>query len=262
MGAVTKALEVDSGSAAAAVNPVADSATALLTLVYLLAKCPDPSVMDLLVPNLHSVLATAGMLLGNALAVYTKEWLVMKMFQYEVTLQLLEFTAAHLNAGDAALSPHCDALFFSVGLTFLREETLDLASATMSTARRNLITSEYGDLRLKVSGVLATRWAGVDPARRSEAAMIDLMVSSLLDLVSSSCREVSGMAQAMFFDLLQAEFRATSNFFVIGSHAVQAIDDIMSKSATAAAGDGDLPLQVASNSPLARFPRTRLPPSP
>jgi dedicator of cytokinesis protein 3 len=231
----------DGAASAAAFKPVSDAATALLTLVHLQGRCGDPTVMDMNVAHLRGLLSAMGQLM--TVQVYPADWLVMTMLQFQVTLQVLDFAAGHLNAAgflgvqdirastaDGLLNPaECDALFFVVGLTLLREESLDTASRTMSPARKHFIVEvgKYGDLRAKVVEVLQTRWANVDVSKRGEVAMVDLLVKPLLELVSSSSPTVAAMAKDMFFELLQAEFAATANFLTIGRHAVDAIDSIM-----------------------------------
>ena len=195
----------DSGSGSlAAIKPISDAATALLTLVHLQGCCGDATVMDMNVAHLRGLLSAMGQLM--TVQVFPADWLVMTMLQYQVTLQILEFAAGQLNAAgflgvqdirastaDGLLSPNeCDALFFVVGLTLLREESLDMASLTMSPARKHFIVEvgKYGDLRAKVVEVLQMRWANVDLERRGQVEMMDLMVKPLLELVSSSSESV------------------------------------------------------------------------
>jgi hypothetical protein len=223
------------------VSPVSDAATALLSLVRLQSICNDPDVMEMNTAHLRGLLSVFSQLL--TFEVYSKDWIVMNMLQYQVTLKILEFASGHLNAAsflgvqDIRASTadglgnlgECDDLFFIVGLKLLREESLDLTSDAMSLARRNFIeqVGKYGDIRAQVVGVLESRWSNVTQEKRAEPTMIDLMVKPLLELVESSSPEVSIMARKMFFDLLQAEFKTTQNFLSIGRHAVDAIDDIM-----------------------------------
>jgi hypothetical protein len=223
------------------VRPVSDAATALLSLIRLQSTCNDSSVMEMNTMHLRGLLSVFGSLLTTE--VYSNEWIVMNMLQYQVTLKVLEFASGHLNAAsflgvqDIRASTadglgnlgECDDLFFVVGLKLLREESLDLTSDLMSTARRNFIeqVGKYGDIRAEVVTVLETRWNNVSLEKRADPTMIDLMVKPLLELVESSSPEVSIMARKMFFELLRAEFKSTKNFLSIGRHAVDAIDDIM-----------------------------------
>lgn len=185
-----------------AFKPVSDAATALLTLVHLQGCCADATVMDTNVAHLRGLLSATGQLMKAE--VFPADWLVMTMLQYQVTLQILNFAAGQLNAAgflgvqdirastaDGLLNPdECDAIFFVVGLTLLRQESLDIES--LSPARKDFIlkVGKYGDLRAKVVEVLQMRWANVDVAKRGQKAMTDLMVKPLLELVSSSSKDV------------------------------------------------------------------------
>jgi len=173
-----------------------------LTLVHLQGCCADATVMDTNVAHLRGLLSATGQLMKAE--VFPADWLVMTMLQYQVTLQILNFAAGQLNAAgflgvqdirastaDGLLNPdECDAIFFVVGLTLLRQESLDIES--LSPARKDFIlkVGKYGDLRAKVVEVLQMRWANVDVAKRGQKAMTDLMVKPLLELVSSSSKDV------------------------------------------------------------------------
>ena len=238
VGAIEEAVKRDTATEVVTVKPLSDAATCLLSLLHLQSKCSDASVAELNVPHLRGILSSMAALM--VAEVYAADWLVMNMFQYEVTLLVLEFAAAHLNAGALSAGDECDALLFDVGLQLLLEETLDLGSAKMTTARRDYIENvgKYGDLRVKVQACLLSRWANVSVAKRGETAMIDLMVKKLLELVSSSSPAVSKMSRDMFFELLQAEFKRSGNFLDSGRHAIDAIDDIMASANKAATASG------------------------
>ena len=128
-----------------------------------------------------------------------------------------------------------------VGLLLLQQEDLDLNDPSMSDKRRHFIESvgKYGDLRAQIASVLSERWQNVSVEARTGDVLIEMMVKPLLGLVSSSSEQVSEMAKGMFFELLQAEFKATSDFKRVGRDAVDAIDDIMKREiARDAAGSG------------------------
>lgn len=87
--------------------------------------------------------------------------------------------------------------------------------------------------------VLVNRWENIPAKRRSDSAMIDLMVKPLMELVTSSSDDVATMSTNMFFELLKAEFNEFQDFKQIGRHAVDAIDDIMRKTNSSQSNEGD-----------------------
>ena len=185
--------------------------------------------------------------------VYPSSWVVIHVFQAEVTVKLLKWTNDYLikeccsveeendDGSRGGESGVCDLrdVFYDIAMQLVISDKLSVEDAG-DEKRRYLLSNAYNsDLRTIAVDVLRQNWENTRSQARVRLA--DVLVNMLLSNVGSKHEEIATMCKHFFFDLLKCEFLMTGDFARVRDHAISSVRAIVTAQMMAREGEGAMP---------------------
>jgi len=227
---------------------IVDTATALLTMVYLM---DDAQFSSYLMSNLHemgkkermqSMLECFHRLIKLNTVVFPHIWLVVQVFMTEVTVKLLEWSNVYMvgefleqkeimdESGSSTNGGDLWDVFYDISMKIIMMDLLsnENESSSNDTRREILSFNNYGmDLRVHVVSLLEQNWSTLNNV--SKLLLADNMVQNLLSNIGCKVPEISIMCKEIYFDLLKCEFMETSDFKKVRDHTISSVHSIVTE---------------------------------
>ena len=170
--------------------------------------------------------------------VFPHIWLVVQVFQTEVTVKLLEWCNVYMvgeflpakEAEDENSSNSLWDVFYDVSMKIIMMDLLSYEDDVVENPTRIAILNSNNyqmDLRVHVVSLLEQNWSTLN--NTSKLLLADSMVQNILSNIGSKNAEISTMCKDLYFDLLKCEYMETDDFAKVRDHTISSVHSIVTE---------------------------------
>eukprot|EP01084_Bolivina_argentea_P006400 12128_1 len=155
-------------------------------------------------------------------------WVIMRMVEAEVSMRCLSWFGSTLKRNYLSKSfingKNLWKQWLSLGMIYLWSE--DFTLEDMNSEKRDVILSNYGDIRNIAIRKLRIAWDVLTPHR---GALADTMIKAAVEASSSEVIEIQQFAVDVYYEMIRSEYESSSNIKSVETHTIDQIDQLTAK---------------------------------